>query len=83
MSNKLYCVQCQDLVSFDVRTEKESYPVRGVPTEIEAQVSYCRCCGNQLWNEELDNENLKKALEKGHVPLTLVSQSQTGTRKTT
>lgn len=67
MDNKLYCVQCKDFVPFEVRAEVEAYPVLGVPTEIEAQVSYCLCCGSQLLNEELDNENLKRALEKGRV----------------
>lgn len=69
MSDKLYCVQCQDLVPFDVRTETESYPVRGVPTEIEARVSYCRCCGNQLWNDKLDTDNLNRAYEKAGIHL--------------
>lgn len=64
MDNALYCVQCRDFVPFDVRTELETYPVLGAPTEIEARVSYCRNCGRQLWNDNLDNENLKKALEE-------------------
>lgn len=67
MNDKLYCVQCDDLVPFEVRTEIESYPVRGVPTEIEAQVSYCCCCGNQLWNDELDADNINRAYEKAGI----------------
>lgn len=67
MNNKLYCAQCGDFVPYDVRTELETYPVLGVPTEIEASVSYCRLCGKQLWNDNLDNENLKTALAKAGV----------------
>ena len=64
MHKFLYCLKCDKEQDFEVRQEKESYPVRGEQTEIIAQVTYCKQCGEQIWNEDLDEVNLKEAYRK-------------------
>jgi len=67
MDNRLYCPSCDEVRDVIIKTEIESYPVKNEPTEIEAQVTYCKHCGEQIWNEELDPENLKTAYRKYRV----------------
>ena len=67
MHKFLYCLKCDKEQDFEVRQEKESYPVRGEQTEIIAQVTYCKQCGEQIWNEDLDEVNLKEAYCKYRV----------------
>lgn len=64
MNNYLYCLKCGQEQEFEVRQEKESYPVRGEQTEIIARVTYCKQCGEQIWNEDLDEANLKEVYRK-------------------
>ena len=67
MDNRLYCPSCDEVRDVIIKTEIESYPVKNEPTEIEAQVTYCKHCGEQIWNEALDPENLKIAYRKYRV----------------
>ena len=56
-----YCPRCErDVVSF-VQTIPETYPVKGEAITIEAQARICRCCGTDVWDEDLDPRNLEKA----------------------
>ncbi len=59
--NKLFCSNCNAETGFDVRLEDETYPVKGEDIRVRARVSYCLSCGEQVFNPELDNENLKEA----------------------
>jgi putative zinc finger/helix-turn-helix YgiT family protein len=47
--------------NYEVRKEMETYPVKGEAITIEANVTYCNVCGEQIWDQELDDENLVKA----------------------
>jgi hypothetical protein len=58
---QLFCTKCKEYKDIIIKTETETYPVKGEPVSISAQVSYCIDCGEQLFNSELDNENLKTA----------------------
>lgn len=60
----MYCNKCGEEREIEIREEMESYPVRNEQTEIIAKVSYCKHCGEQIWNEELDDNNLKEAYRK-------------------
>lgn len=64
MDNRLYCLKCDRECEFEVRQENESYPVHGEQTEIIAHVSYCKHCGEQIFNKELDEANLQEAYRK-------------------
>lgn len=63
MNTKMYCPICSCEEPITIRIETETYPVKGEPIEIEAKVSYCQKCGNQIWNEEEDSQNLLKAFD--------------------
>lgn len=67
MNKCLYCLKCDKEQEYEVRQEKESYPVRGEQTAIIAQVTYCKQCGDQIWNDDLDEANLKEAYRKYRV----------------
>lgn len=62
MDQFLYCQRCGEVSEVEIREEKETYPVKNELTEIMASVTYCRQCGEQVWNESLDENNLKEAL---------------------
>lgn len=61
MVEQLFCPDCGDERDIEIREEMETYPVKGEPIEVLACVTYCRHCGNQIWNNKLDDENLKNA----------------------
>lgn len=63
----LYCSNCDKDCEIEVRTENETYPVKGIDTEVIASVTYCKCCGKQVWNEALEEENLKTGFNKFRV----------------
>lgn len=57
----MYCPNCDSDVESAVRTITETYPVKGKSVTIEAHVRFCECCGKDLWDEELDSQNLLDA----------------------
>lgn len=63
MNEKIFCPKCKEMCSYTIKTEKETYPVKGENVTIQAKVSYCNCCGEQLWNDELDDKNLQTAYD--------------------
>lgn len=63
MNQKLYCPFCADEREIIIKTVNESYPVKGEDIEITANVSICTACGNEIWNEDLDTQNLKNAFD--------------------
>ncbi len=58
---KKYCEECKREVETKVITKKESYEVYGEQIEVDAQVLVCAECGEELFNEELDNATLVAA----------------------
>lgn len=59
-----YCPNCDAEVSTTVRTISETYPVKGEDITIDAHVRFCDCCGSDLWDEQLDSQNLLDAFAK-------------------
>ena len=57
----MYCPQCNCEVEGIRETITETYPVKGENVTIEARVKKCPNCGETLWDDELDNENLVEA----------------------
>lgn len=60
----LYCHVCGKSQPILIVYEYETYPVKGVNTTILADVTYCKICGTQILNIELDDKNLKRAYEE-------------------
>lgn len=56
-----YCVNCGKEVKTRVIKKTEEFIVYGEPIEIEANVLVCEKCGNELFDEKLDEESLQKA----------------------
>lgn len=60
----MYCPNCDSEVESTVRVISETYPVKGEDITIAAHVRFCNCCGNDLWDEKLDAQNLLDAFDK-------------------
>lgn len=58
-----YCPNCHIDVNTTVRKITETYPVRGENITIEANVRFCKECGEDLFDEELDSVNLNRAYD--------------------
>jgi len=56
-----FCPNCEDLTDVELKIEKEVYNVRGEPIEIEAEITICQKCGENIFDEERDSRNLEKA----------------------
>ena len=57
----MYCPNCDSEVESSVHTIAETYPVKGENITVDARVRFCNCCGNDLWDEDLDAQNLLDA----------------------
>lgn len=61
MSKELFCNNCDDYKEFSIIEKDDVYEVKGTNIEIKAKVSICNCCGEELFNEEIDEENFEIA----------------------
>lgn len=59
----LYCPKCGDNRKADLIERKETYPVRGESTTIDAQVAVCSVCRSDILDLERDQENMIRAFE--------------------
>ncbi len=57
----MYCPKCETEVESTVREVVETYPVRGEEITIKARVRFCAVCGEDIWDDKLDSENLLRA----------------------
>ena len=57
----MYCPNCATEVNTIVREVTENYPVKGEDISVNARVRFCACCGVELWDDELDGQNLLEA----------------------
>lgn len=64
MSKYMFCPLCEEEREVEIKDELESYPVKNEQTEISARVTYCSQCGEKIWNDELESENLLRAYSK-------------------
>lgn len=61
---KKYCEHCGKEIDVIIKEISESYPVKGMNVTVNAKVCFCNECGTDLWDDVLDDENLKKAYRK-------------------
>ena len=66
MFMKKYCEKCNKEVETVIVTKKENYTVHGETIEVDAKVRVCKACGEELFDEELDNATLLAVYEKYH-----------------
>ena len=57
----MYCPNCNSEVLTEVKTVSETYPVKGEEITVTAKVRCCKNCGQSIWDEELDGQNLLDA----------------------
>ena len=60
----MYCPNCATEVNTIVREVTETYPVKGEDISINARGRFCTCCHMDLWDDELDGQNLLDAYAK-------------------
>ena len=65
MMKRLYALKCQcGEIESSVIVKKETIPVRGENIEIESNIRVCNNCGEELFDEELEEDNLSRAYEE-------------------
>lgn len=57
----MFCPKCEADVETTVREIDETYTVKGEDITIKAKVRFCATCGEDIWDEELDSQNLLRA----------------------
>lgn len=60
----MYCSKCNANVESTIKEVNEIYPVKGEDIEIIAKVRFCNSCGEDIWDDELDSQNLLNAYAK-------------------
>lgn len=60
----MYCPQCDKEQETKIITKVETFPVKGQKISITSTVRVCSSCDDEIWDPELDDENLKKAYDK-------------------
>ncbi|WP_164723670.1 type II TA system antitoxin MqsA family protein [Thermosipho globiformans] len=61
-AKKLFCETCNRFVDYDTIEKEEIYNVKGTDKiKVNAKVAICKNCGTELFDNFLENENLKKA----------------------
>lgn len=61
MKSKLYCPNCCEIVDYKVIEREEDFRIRGESVRISAKVAVCVWCDSELFEPELEDENLLKA----------------------
>lgn len=61
---KKYCEKCGKDVSVTTKKRKEIYKVKDIDVQITALVTCCDNCGNEIWDDDKDNDNLIEAFNQ-------------------
>ena len=64
LMKKQYCECCAKEVNTSIKEVKEAYQVKDIEIVIQSQIRFCVQCNTDLWDDGLDDENLKKAYQK-------------------
>jgi putative zinc finger/helix-turn-helix YgiT family protein len=58
-----YCEKCGREVETHVISKSETLKVKDLPVSITSEIYVCNVCGNELWDDEKDEQNLKRAFD--------------------
>ena len=58
-----YCGKCGAEREVRITQRRETYTVKGEPTDVESNVAVCVECGEDVFVKELDERNLKRAFD--------------------
>src|SRR5665648_43510 len=56
-----FCPTCMKDTDVRIEDRRETLPVRGESIEVEARVTVCSTCGEDVWMDELEDEMLARA----------------------
>ncbi len=60
----LFCDNCDDFVDYNIITKEETYNILGKEdVTIKSKIAVCDKCGNELFYEDLEKENQRKAFD--------------------
>ena len=75
----MYCENCKTDCEVNIKEEQETYRILNKEDiTINAKVTYCSICKNQIFNIDVDNENIKNAYEKYKEKKGLLSSQEIG-----
>lgn len=63
---KKYCEKCNKEVETKIVMKSETYTVHSEPIQVDAKVCVCKECGEELFDEKLDNDTLLKVFGQYH-----------------
>ena len=55
---KCFCEHCNKMVDYDTKSVVASFPVYGEQIQIQSSIAVCKECGSEIFNEQLDSNNL-------------------------
>ena len=58
---KIYCPKCKKGKEARIKRKEELFPVKGDEIKILSNVAVCSECGSEVFEERIDEENLKRA----------------------
>jgi putative zinc finger/helix-turn-helix YgiT family protein len=64
MNKELFCHICDDYKKINIINKKDTYKVKDKNIEIDAQVCVCSDCGMELFDLEIDEQNIEKTFDK-------------------
>lgn len=64
MAKKGYCPKCDARRELEIRRVKQTFPVLGELIEVKSEVAFCKVCGEDVFDRELDFATLEKAYDK-------------------
>ena len=56
-----FCANCDEIREVRTERRRETYPVRGEPVEVEAEVLVCTACGRMVFDRAQDERTLRAA----------------------
>jgi len=59
-----YCPTCDAERELEIKVVEQTFPVRGEPIKVEAEVAFCTVCGEEVFDRELDFSALERAYAK-------------------
>ena len=64
MDERHFCHHCRDFVDVIVRQKTEVYKICEEPITVTSNVCYCTSCGDAVWDNILDSDNLLRVYDE-------------------
>ena len=57
LKQKTYCINCDKECAYIIKKEKRNVTVKDLSFEVEVNVAFCECCGEQVFPDKVAKEN--------------------------